>query len=82
MRSKVTLGYSHRRPAPPDDLLFPSTAETNVKLDEREPLDQLCLREIELCRECIVLAGEHLEVTGSPMPIEDFRESVGVLRCE
>ncbi len=57
---------------------LPAPAESVVELDQREPLVELRLREIELRREFVVFTGEYLEVTRATMLIKYFREAIGI----
>jgi hypothetical protein len=59
--------------------LFPSPAKGIVKLDEREPLIELCLRKIVFRREGIVFTREYLEVTRAALLVKHLRETVGIL---
>src|SRR5258708_22299460 len=58
---------------------LPAPAESAVELDQREPFVQLRLRKIELRGEFVVFTGEYLEVTRATVPVEYFREAIGIL---
>lgn len=62
------------------DLLLPAPAQSVVELDEREPLIELRLREIELRRKVIRFASQDLQVTRAAMLIKRVREAVTIPR--
>src|ERR1700731_4105950 len=61
-------------------LLLPSPAERIVKLNERQPLIESCLRKVELRRQIVVFTREHLKEARTAMLIEYLRETIRILR--
>jgi len=49
-------------------------------LNERQPLIELCLREVELRREIVVFTREHLKETRAAMLVEYLPETNRILR--
>ena len=61
-------------------LLFPTAAERNVELHQRQTLVQSRAREVDLGGEEIGIAGQHLKVARGAAPVTQLRQISCVLR--